>query len=295
MARRPRQTRSRWLTLLLLGLGLFGAGVAVGRGPRLSAQREPSPPIRPDVPASPDSGEAPPRVAGGPTNPLDFNDAKRALRRLTSEELRREVYCGCRFDERLEIDFTDCEAAHPYQPVEPARERAHRVEWDHVLPASWLYHERPCAREHPRGTDARRYCREHDSWFRFAEGDMHNLVPAIGQINALRENYPYAELEGEDHIAGCDFEVHGRQVEPREAVRGDLARATLYMASTYDVPLRDELRAMLERWHREDPPSDAERRRHDRIATVQGNVNPYVTGSTLSGPREIPPSATPRE
>ena len=59
-------------------------------------------------------------------------------------------------------------------------------------------------------------------------------------------------------------------------MRGDIARAMLYMEHRHGLTLSQRTRAQLLRWHRDDPPSDEERRRNDAIERIQGNRNPYI-------------------
>ena len=73
------------------------------------------------------------------------------------------------------------------------------------------------------------------------ESDMHNIFPAIGEINADRSNYPFGEIPGEPRKYGlCYMEIKRKIVEPTEKVRGNIARAYFYMSYQYDelfVPL----------------------------------------------------------
>jgi deoxyribonuclease-1 len=113
------------------------------------------------------------------------------------------------------------------------------------------------------------------------EADLVNLVPAVGEVNGDRAHYPFGEVAGEPREYGeCDFEVDREHqlAEPRPSVRGDIARAYLYMHFVYGdgLPLSDEQVARFEQWHRADPPTDWERTRDRRIAQIQGGGNPLV-------------------
>ena len=70
-----------------------------------------------------------------------------------------------------------------------------------------------------------------------------------------------------------------RTAEPPPSVRGDVARAYLYMWRAYGpsaLPLpRSELERF-ERWHDADPPTDWERTRNERITRIQGVSNPWI-------------------
>ena len=97
-------------------------------------------------------------------------------------------------------------------------------------------------------------------------------------MNGDRSAHPYGTVEGEPRNYGaCDFEVGGRPkaAEPAEGVRGEIARAMLYMADRYGIDVkmtRDELIA----WHEADPPDGWERERARRIETATGLRNPFI-------------------
>lgn len=60
-----------------------------------------------------------------------------------------------------------------------------------------------------------------------------------------------------------------------------MARVTFYMVDRYDLRdevLTPELEETLIQWDRAHPVSDWERERNQRIAEIQGNGNPFVTG-----------------
>ena len=66
------------------------------------------------------------------------------------------------------------------------------------------------------------------------QADMFNLYPAIGEVNGRRSNYSMAIINGEKREFGkCDVEIKNRKVEPREEIRGEIARTYLYMDSVY--------------------------------------------------------------
>jgi endonuclease I len=54
---------------------------------------------------------------------------------------------------------------------------------------------------------------------------MYNLYPAIEEVNGKRSNYSMPIIEGEKRELGkCDVEIKSRKVEPKESVRGEIAR-----------------------------------------------------------------------
>jgi len=61
-------------------------------------------------------------------------------------------------------------------------------------------------------------------------------------------------------------------VEPRESVRGEIARSFLYMIDRYQL-LDHGQRALMLKWNRNDPVSDEEIQRNREIYLLQGIYN----------------------
>jgi deoxyribonuclease-1 len=62
-------------------------------------------------------------------------------------------------------------------------------------------------------------------------------------VNGDRSNFKYGMIPGEDRNYGqCDFEVDfkNRVAEPRESVRGDLARINFYMTAQYGLTMSSQ-------------------------------------------------------
>ena len=73
-----------------------------------------------------------------------------------------------------------------------------------------------------------------------------------------------------------------RVAEPREAARGDVARAMFYMEDQYEQLVLFEKQAnILLKWHFQDPPSKEERWRNDKIERIQGNRNSFIDNPEL--------------
>lgn len=146
-----------------------------------------------------------------------------------------------------------------------------RVNIEHVFPMAWVTRALGCGR--------RQQCRDRSPLFNRIESDMHNLYPALRQWNEARGAMAYGEIPGEDRVApGCDLEIdqRRRRVEPRPAVRGDIARAMFYMEDRYGLTIYPRQRALLRDWHQADPPDATERRRNAVIERLQGRRNPFI-------------------
>lgn len=74
--------------------------------------------------------------------------------------------------------------------------RATRIEWEHIVPAWVMGHQRQCWQK-----GGRKSCTDTDPVFREMEADLHNLAPAIGEVNGDRSNYLYSEEFAIDHSA----------------------------------------------------------------------------------------------
>lgn len=101
--------------------------------------------------------------------------------------------------------------------------------------------------------------------------DLYNLMPADPDENSSRSNSPYSEL--------------GLGYEPRDAVKGDVARALFYMMVMYEElnlvdtpPLIHEMGYLSEllQWHADDPVDAFEMNRMIIIFGEQHNRNPFV-------------------
>ncbi|RXJ98268.1 deoxyribonuclease [Arcobacter sp. CECT 8989] len=151
--------------------------------------------------------------------------------------------------------------------------RAQRVEWEHVMPAHNFGKHLPCWRD-----GGRKACRK-DKTFKTMEADMHNLVPAIGEVNGDRSNYRYgANKPKANQYGNCQFEVDFRfkRAYPKEDIRGDIARTYFYMSDKYNVRLSKQERKMMEAWNKQDPVSKWERIKNKRIEKLQGNRNEFI-------------------
>lgn len=148
-----------------------------------------------------------------------------------------------------------------------------RYNIEHVFPMSWVARSLRCG--------DRQSCRARSERFNEIESDMHNMYPARKDLNRRRGSMAYAVIKGEHWVEpGCDLEIdeRRRRVEPRPAVRGDIARAMLYMADRYELKLYREQRELLQRWERADPPDHAEKAHNRRVREVQGWGNPLIEG-----------------
>lgn len=202
----------------------------------------------------------------------DFDGAKSELKKLFGRG--REFYCDCSYDftRKPHVDPSSC-------GLKSNSSRAKRIEWEHVVPASyygrqfaeWRKGDSSCNGRNRKGREC---ARKASPAFRQIEGDMYNLQPSVGELNRVRGDSSYGDVPGEMREFGrCDFENFAGKTEPRPEIRGDIARIYFYMDARYPqfhIVNEDNLK-MLELWALSDPIDDAERTRLRKIEEVQGN------------------------
>jgi deoxyribonuclease-1 len=201
--------------------------------------------------------------------PRTFVAAKKIAWKLYSER-PETFYCGCKYQGNR-VDLASC----GYTPRKSLN-RASRVEWEHIVPAWVIGHQRQCWQN-----GGRKNCSKSDSIFRAAEADLHNLVPAIGEVNGDRSNFAYGMLTDKPTQYGsCPMVVNFKQktAMPPERVRGAGARVYLYMAERYKLRLSKQDRRTYEAWSRMYPVSEWERWRNQKVGCVMGWGNHFVGG-----------------
>lgn len=102
--------------------------------------------------------------------PRTFQEAKKVAWKLYAPQ-STEFYCGCKYKGN-KVDLASC----GYAPRKNAQ-RASRIEWEHIVPAWQIGHQRQCWQ-----SGGRKQCSQHDEVYQRAEADLHNLVPSIGEV-----------------------------------------------------------------------------------------------------------------
>lgn len=158
------------------------------------------------------------------------------------------------------------------------------------------------------------YNREHSfpqSWFGGNNApmvsDVHHIFASDGYVNSRRGNYPYGEVEHTRFTSNNGSQLgsstsnlgyRGTVFEPIDEFKGDIARATLYMAVRYEDTIanwegitqqsdtilngsnnqvfEDWYLKLLLKWHQQDPVSEKEKNRNEAAYQYQGNRNPFI-------------------
>jgi hypothetical protein len=118
--------------------------------------------------------------------------------------------------------------------------------------------------------------------------DLHNLYPTnLEKANTVRNNFPLGEVTGKVLYTYLEGKLgyDGSQIvyEPRDAHKGNAARAMMYMSIAYNSQNSHnwsfpsvQSQETIKKWHFQDPPDNYEIARQEYIYWLQGNRNPFI-------------------
>ncbi len=204
-----------------------------------------------------------------------FNSAKTSLKKIYNDN-DKTFYCGCDmiYNEKKKLIPVHQSCGFKYRKN---KKRSERTEWEHVLTAWDFGHQMQCWQE-----GGRKACGKVKE-FKIMESDIHNLVPAIGEVNGDRSNRPLAMVASpiKNQYGQCDVTVSFEEdrIMPRASVRGDVARIMFYMYDRYNLRMSKQDYNLYKAWNNQDPVSKDEIRIHNLKHEKQGNPNPFVTGA----------------
>ena len=146
-----------------------------------------------------DIQQSTPAISGsgsGNTSNQSFNKAKRMLEREVYPEHRITFYCQAKFDANKNVIWPKGFSSDTYKT------RSKNVEWEHIVPAEnfgrtfteWRDGHPECVDSKGKSFKGRKCAEKMNTEYRYMQSDMFNLVPAIGSVNALRQNYNFAQL-----------------------------------------------------------------------------------------------------
>lgn len=155
-----------------------------------------------------------------------------------------------------------------------------------------------------------------------AFSDLHNLAPSRWEVNEARSNYPFGEIDDKEseswfyksqnvkmpeliksneisHYSELKSDINSDGLfEPREEVKGDIARAVFYFYTMYreeaiksDPEYFDLMKKDLCTWQSIDPVDSSEMHRNLVKASYQdGQANPFILDCTLASRMYCPES-----
>jgi deoxyribonuclease I len=212
----------------------------------------------------------------------NFRAAKKIAAKIYSKN-SITFYCGCAFQNKI-VDSSSC----GYKPFNPNSMRAKRIEWEHIVPASyfgrsfkeWRKGHPKCISISGKKYKGRRCARKVSEKFRKMEADLYNLAPAIGEVNSLRGSSAIGILGSKvtPIFGSCTTKIKGKIIEPRIAVRGFIARTYKYMDAAYPKLgiISRKNKKLFRSWDRIYPPDKEEIARAQKIKRLQKNSNRFV-------------------
>jgi deoxyribonuclease-1 len=220
-----------------------------------------------------------------------FSKSKQELRKIYKEN-QNTLYCNCKYnykDKDNMIDRTSCGYVprNEFTKKGKVNIRARRIEWEHVIPAEnfgrqfscWRDGDTNCIDSKGKAYKGRKCCEKVSQEYRIMQADMHNLFPAIGELNADRSNFRFDfDIASPTQYGMCQFEVDfkNKRVKVREEIRGIIARDYLYFHKQYTMKISKQELQKYEAWNKLYPPNEWERKRNLKIAKIQGNSNPFI-------------------
>lgn len=193
-----------------------------------------------------------------------FAQSKKQLKQAYKQYgFHTEFYCGIDFD----ADTLKILESPQYTPRKAftnkgkANVRAKRIEFEHIMPAHRFGGNLECWQK-----GGRKACKN-DKTFNQMEAEKRNLVPAIGEINADRSNFAYAESkeisqgqQGQYGKCQAYTDFKNKRFYPRDEVKGIIARIYLYMAKHYKIALTKEELSLMKTWDKAYPQTEYEMR-----------------------------------
>ncbi|MDN2662637.1 endonuclease [Psychromonas sp. 14N.309.X.WAT.B.A12] len=209
-----------------------------------------------------------------------FNKAKKMLERDVYPTHRQTLYCDAAFDEKKFVVPPEGFKTDKYV------KRAKKIEWEHVVPAEnfgrtfkeWRDGDALCVDSKGKSFKGRKCAEKVNTEYRYMQADMFNLYPAIGAVNALRKNYNFTMLPGEESDFGsCSMKVDSKKAEPPVVARGRIARTYLYMEEAYsNYNMSKQQRQLMNAWDKMYPVNAWECERAKKISVLQKSSNLVV-------------------
>ncbi|HHJ3176409.1 TPA: endonuclease [Vibrio parahaemolyticus] len=218
----------------------------------------------------------------GNTTIASFNTAKKIMQKhiYTTPEQRKTLYCDATFNATKEITLPSGFKTNKY------KNRLKRWEAEHVVPAEnfgrtfieWREGHPQCIDSKGKAFKGRKCAEKVNTEYRLMQSDLYNLYPAIGSVNASRQNYNFTLLpHAASNFGQCDVRIDDRKVQPPEQARGPIARTYLYFEAVYPrYSMSKAQRQLMQTWDKQYPVTKVECQRAQRIEKQQGNTNPIL-------------------
>lgn len=173
-----------------------------------------------------------------------------------------EIYCGCPIYYDGAIKFENGPLACKYAPPE-GESNDERIDIEHIVPKSRFKKDNPTIS---------------NDVFNLLTNNFHNMYPGIRKINNKRQVKEYGNSKITTLQYGrCETTIGTNLIHPRDAAKGQIAKAYLYMNSIGAIQLTETELVTFNGWHNNHPPEKEECEREKIIFNIQGNHNPFIS------------------
>lgn len=220
-----------------------------------------------------------------------FSKSKKTLFKIHANH-PYTFYCGCEYDHKNKENMIN-RSSCGYLPRNELTKKGklnmstRRMGWEHIVPAEnfgrefscWRDGDAKCIKSNGKSFKGRKCCQKVNKKFRIMQADMHNLQPAIAELNAHRANFKFDTVVAKSGQYGeCRFEVDfkAKRARVKEELRGTIARTYLYFNKQYGMKLSKQELQKYQAWNKSYPPTQWEIQRNKEIAKAQGNANQFI-------------------
>ena len=203
----------------------------------------------------------------------------------------KTIYCEASFNKKKQITLPNNFTTEVY------KKRTISWEAEHVVPAEnfgrsfieWREGAEACINNKGKSFKGRKCAEKVNKEYRLMQSDLYNLYPAIGAVNAARQNYNYVMLpKTSEHnyrsFGGCNMliDTKNHRAQPPEKSRGVIARTYMYFDTVYSkYKMSDAQHKLMMAWDKQYPTTKWECQRAKKIQELQGNVNPILATRCL--------------
>ena len=221
-------------------------------------------------------------LANGNTTNDSFSKAKKIMQTKVYVQPNEmfTLYCGAKFNKKKHVTLPQGFTSTKY------KNRLKTWEAEHVVPAenfgrsfiAWREGDPSCVSSKGKHYKGRKCANKVSHEYRLMQADLYNLYPAIGSVNALRQNYNFTMLpSAKSDFGSCDMRIEDRKVQPPARARGEIARTYLYFDATYSrYKMSSSQKKLMEAWDKQYPVTKLECERDSTIQHIQGNTNEFV-------------------
>ena len=192
---------------------------------------------------------------------------------------KRTFMCNCSFD-KIKVNYDDCS----YFP-KVNNDKAHEVKWKQLINSKFIFRRYPewkLGHNSCKTKKGDKYKRKkcvkklYKNELKLINNDLHLYYPIIKQISIMMRNKRFGTINKERRKFGeCNLEIGKLYIEPRDSIKGDIARTFLYFSENYmkNNFLKDKQKKLFKTWSSNDPVDQWECERNKNIKKLTGISN----------------------